>query len=80
MSIDKNFVIKNGLEVDAGTLYVNPDTNSVGIGTTNPNYPLEVTGIIGLNDAISVGGTTGVTGQALFSTGDGAEWRSFSPT
>ena len=75
MSIDKNFVIKNGLEVDAGTLYVNPDTNSVGVGTTNPNYNLEISGIIGLSSAISVGGTTGVTGQVLFSTGDNAEWR-----
>ncbi len=75
MSIDKNFVIKNGLEVDAGTLFVNPQSNSVGVGTTNPNYNLEVSGIIGLSSAISVGGTTGITGQALFSTGDGAEWR-----
>ena len=76
MSIDKNFVIKNGLEVDAGTLYVNPDTNSVGVGTTNPNYNLEVKGIIGLSSAISIGGTTGISGQVLFSTGDDAEWRS----
>ena len=75
MSIDKNFVIKNGLEVDAGTLYVNPDTSSVGVGTTNPNYNLEVKGIIGLSSAISVGGTTGISGQILFSTGDNAEWR-----
>ena len=75
MSIDKNFVIKNGLEVDAGTLYVNPDTSSVGVGTTNPNYNLEVKGIIGLSSAISVGGTTGISGQVLFSTGDDAEWR-----
>ena len=75
MSIDKNFVIKNGLEVDNGTLFVNPQNSSVGVGTTNPNYNLEVSGIIGLSSAISIGGTTGITGQALFSTGDGAEWR-----
>ena len=75
MSIDKNFVIKNGLEVDAGTLFVDPNTSLVGVGTTSPNYNLEVSGIIGLSSAISIGGTTGITGQALFSTGDGAEWR-----
>jgi len=51
------------LNVDSGTLYVNPTDNKVGINDSTPSEALDVTG----NALIS--GTLGVTGNATF-TGD----------
>jgi hypothetical protein len=51
------------LNVDSGTLYVNPTNNRVGINDTTPSEALDVTG----NALIS--GTLGVTGNSTF-TGD----------
>jgi len=42
--------ITNSLEVDKGTLYVNPSTNRVGIGTISPSTTLDVNGIINVNN------------------------------
>ena len=51
------------LNVDSGTLYVDPSSNKVGINDTTPSEALDVTG----NALIS--GTLGVTGNSTF-TGD----------
>jgi hypothetical protein len=37
-AINKNFVIKNGLEVDTNLIIADAYTNKVGIGTTVPQY------------------------------------------
>ena len=50
MAIQKNFVVKNGLEVDENTLYVDSDENKVGIGTIFPDVELRVIGSIGCTD------------------------------
>ena len=50
MAIQKNFVIKNGLEVDENTLYVDADNNRVGGGTIFPDVELKVLGSIGCTD------------------------------
>jgi hypothetical protein len=50
MSINKNFVVKNGFEVSTDLILANADTNKVGIGTTNPHYKLDVAGGIGATD------------------------------
>ena len=50
MGIQKNFVVKNGLEVDENTLYVDSDANKVGIGTIFPDVELRVIGAIGCTD------------------------------
>lgn len=50
MSIQKNFVIKHGLEVSTNLIVADADTRSVGVGTTNPQYTLEVVGGIGAED------------------------------
>ena len=42
--------IKNGLEVDENTLYVDSDENKVGIGTIFPDVELRVIGSIGCTD------------------------------
>jgi hypothetical protein len=91
MAIQKNFVIKHGLEVDTNLIVADAQTNKVGIGTTVPQYTLHVNGGIGatslnvsggstvnnlvVNGTISVGNTTGSQNQYLVSTGTGVTWR-----
>jgi len=49
MGVNKNFVVKNGLEVADGLLFTDADNNVVGVGSTVPdsNYIFHVTGGIG---------------------------------
>lgn len=61
MAIQKNFVIKNGLEVDTNLILADAQTNKVGIGTTVPQYTLHVNGGIGATDLY-------VSGIGTFST------------
>ena len=51
-------VVSDGLTVDTNTLYVDSTNNSVGIGTTSPNYKLDVHGA-------NLGGTSGDTVDVL---------------
>ena len=46
MAVNKNFVVKNGLEVDINTLFVDSANNRVAIGTTVPTAALDVRGKI----------------------------------
>jgi len=72
-AINKNFVIKNGLEVDTNLILADPQTNKVGIGTTVPQYTLHVNGGIGVTNAYVSGITTVInelrvgTGGTIFS-------------
>jgi hypothetical protein len=72
-AINKNFVIKNGLEVDTDLILADPQTNKVGIGTTVPQYTLHVNGGIGVTNAYVSGITTVInelrvgTGGTIFS-------------
>jgi hypothetical protein len=50
MAINKNFVIKHGLEVSTDLILANADTRRVGVGSTNPQYTLDVAGGIGATD------------------------------
>jgi len=50
MAVNKNFVIKNGLEVNTNLILANADTNKVGIGSTAPRFELDVAGGIGATD------------------------------
>ena len=68
-AINKNFVIKNGLEVDTNLIFADPQTNKVGIGTTVPQYTLHVNGGIGVTDlyvsGIATIATLNATGIAV---------------
>jgi hypothetical protein len=48
--INKNFVVKNGLEVGGGLIYADYDNLVVGVGTTAVDYNFHVIGGIGATD------------------------------
>jgi len=78
MGINKNFVVRNGLEVATNLLYANDEENRVGINTAIPEYNLDVQGDAKLEGKIvSAGDTSGITGQYIKSTGAGWEWETF---
>ena len=72
MAINKNFVIKNGVEVNTSLIVGDATLNMVGVGTTIPGYTLHVGGSrggIGATDLTVTGittvGTSGSTSAAL---------------
>ena len=52
MAVNKNFVVKNGLEVDTNTLFVDSANNRGAIGTTVPTATLDVRGKILTNSQV----------------------------
>lgn len=55
MGTRKNFVVPGGITVDSSTLYVDDPNNRVGVGKTNPDYTLDVSGIVkGSNGVITL--------------------------
>lgn len=92
MAVQKNFVIRNGIEVNQNLLVADSSTNQVGIATSTPKYTLEVRGGIGvtnfnavgistvndlkINGRITAGSSSGISGQYLISTGAGITWTS----
>ena len=52
MAVNTNFVVKNGLEVDTNTLFVDSANNRVAIGTTVPTATLAVRGKILTNSQV----------------------------
>lgn len=58
MAVQKNFVVKNGLEVNKDLIFANTGTNKVGIGTTNVKYTLHVNGGIGATNSFITGVST----------------------
>ena len=58
MAVNKNFVVKNGLEVNTDLILANAANNQVGIATTTPEYTLHVNGGIGATDSYVSGIST----------------------
>ena len=67
MAIDKDFVIKNGLQVNENLVFADPDTNKVGIGTTEANRKLVVIGDGEVSQSLAVGTT--ITAERIAVTG-----------
>ena len=65
----------SGFAYGASQLYYVSD--NVGIGTTIPQYKLDILGDARLDGKLSVGNTTGVLGQYLSATGTGVTWSTF---
>jgi hypothetical protein len=55
------------LNVDSGTLYVNPTDNRVGINDTTPSEALDVTGNALISGTLGVTGNTTITGDVITS-------------
>jgi hypothetical protein len=62
MSINKNFVVKNGFEVNTDLIVADATLDKVGIGTTVPRYVFHVNGGIGVTDSY-VGGISTVANE-----------------
>ncbi len=58
MAVNKNFVVKNGLEVNTQLILADATTNKVGIGSTAPRFELDVAGGIGATDSYVIGIST----------------------
>ena len=67
MAIDKDFVIKNGLQVNENLIFADPDTDKVGIGTTTANRKLVVIGDGEVSQSLAVGTT--ITAERIAVTG-----------
>ena len=67
MAVNKNFVVKNGLEVGGGLIYADYDNLVVGVGTTAVDYNFHVIGGIGATDLVVTGF---VTTRSLAVSGD----------
>lgn len=57
MAVQKNFVVRNGIEVNNNLLVADSSTDHVGVGTSSPKYTLEVIGGIGVTyvDVLGIG-------------------------
>ncbi len=69
MAVNKNFVVKNGIEVNNNLLVADVDTQKVGIGTSVSSYELHVSGGIGATDLYVCGVTTLGSAGGITTTG-----------
>ena len=67
MAVNRNFVVKNGLQVNTSLLFVDSATNRIGIGSTVPSTVLDVIGGIAATD-LQLSGVSTISG-AIY--GDG---------
>ena len=69
MAVNKNFVVKNGLEVATDVILANASTKNVGIASTQPAFTLDVRGGIGATDIKASGFTTATQGFQVGTSG-----------
>jgi hypothetical protein len=65
MGTRKNFVVPGGITVDSSTLYVDDPNNRVGIGKTNPDHTLDVSGVIKASNGVITLTTAGTPSSSL---------------
>ena len=69
MAVNKNFVVKNGLEVASDVILADAITKNVGLGSTAPQFTLDVRGGIGATDIKATGFTTATQGLQVGTSG-----------
>ena len=69
MAVNKNFVVKNGLEVATNVILADASTKNVGIGSTQPAFTLDVRGGIGVTHVQVTGFTTATQGLQVGTSG-----------
>ena len=70
MAVNKNFTVRNGLEVNTKLILADANTNKVGIGSTAPRFELDVAGGIGATDMYVLGISTV---REIFNVGAGGK-------
>lgn len=77
MGINKNFVIRNGIQVGDNLIFASDSIKRVGINTSLPTKTFEVKGDLKVTDKIyDNNDQSGIVNQVLQSTGDGFIWAS----
>ncbi len=71
MAVDKNFVVKNGLEVDTNLIFADASANRVGIATTVTQFTFQVNGGVGVTN-ITVSNTATILSQLRVGSGSSA--------
>jgi len=71
MAVNKNFVVKNGIEVATDLIFASSDLDKVGIGSTIPSTLLEVGGDAKVTGNTELVGVTTITGATRLSGGGG---------
>ena len=69
MAVNKNFVVKNGLEVASNAVLVDGSSKNVGIGSTQPTKTLDVRGGIGATDILVTGVSTFISDVQVGASG-----------
>ena len=69
MAVNKNFVVKNGLEVNTKLILADATNQKVGIGSTAPKFELEVAGGIGATSIVVTGVSTLASEGGITTTG-----------
>ena len=72
MGLDKNFVVRNGLEIASELIFADSVVNKTGIGTTTPGAKLDVNGTFNVVEDARIGGITTVEGKFGVGYGDTA--------
>ena len=67
MAVDKDFVIRNGIQVNENLIYADANSDKIGIGTTTPDKKLVIIGDTEVSKRLAVGTT--ITAQRLVTTG-----------
>ena len=63
MAVNKNFVVKNGLEVSTDLIFADASDQHVGLGTTAPLSTLDVRGDVRFADAVGTVNTVEIAGE-----------------
>ena len=79
-SVNKNFVVRNGLEVFTDLIYAEVDTFRVGIGITTPIATLDVRGTVNIDPDLTVQNNLYVNGNASFGSQNTSGNSSFGGT